>query len=135
MKLPEAEIERLAKIGMTTSISAYAKRVNYYLGPHHSWEAQGPDVREYWRATVRAIVASIPGSMCALVVRGYLELHRLDKQGKNESPEAEAIREALDAPQRQLTAYELGVIQRLLDDLAEAPVGHEAISPPSDVAR
>ncbi len=41
-----------------------------------------------------------------LVAKGLVELHRLIKDGRDDSPEAEAVRDALDAPLRALNRIE-----------------------------
>src|SRR5438132_4784330 len=60
-----------------------------------------------------------------LVLKGLVELHRLIKDGKDDSPEAESIRDALDAPLKALNRTEKERAQWLSEDLysvSEPPV-------------
>ena len=52
-----------------------------------------------------------------LVAKGLVALHRLIKEGKDDSPEAEAIRDALDAPLKALNRIEKERAQWLSEDL------------------
>jgi hypothetical protein len=52
-----------------------------------------------------------------LVAKGLVELHRLMKDGKDDSPEAEAVRDALDAPMKALNRTEKERAQWLSEDL------------------
>lgn len=61
-----------------------------------------------------------------LAVKSLIALHRLIKDGKDDSPEAEAIRDALDAPLSALNAAEKERAQWLSEDLysvSEPPAG------------
>ena len=51
------------------------------------------------------------------VLRGYLRLHQLTVEGRDESPDADAVRDSLDLPWRALTDTERGGIQGLSADL------------------
>jgi hypothetical protein len=51
------------------------------------------------------------------VVRGYLRLHQLDVEGRDESPEADLVRDSLDLPWQSLTDREKERIQGLSADL------------------
>jgi hypothetical protein len=50
-------------------------------------------------------------------VRGLRELHRLTLEGRQDSPEADAVRDATDAPWRALTEVEKRRIGGLSEDL------------------
>lgn len=52
-----------------------------------------------------------------LAATGLVELHRLINDGKDDSPEAESIRDALDAPLRALNRTEKERAQWLSEDL------------------
>ena len=52
-----------------------------------------------------------------LVAKGLVELHRLITAGKEDSPDAESVRDALDAPLKALNATEKTRSQWLSDDL------------------
>jgi tetratricopeptide (TPR) repeat protein len=52
-----------------------------------------------------------------LVAKGLVELHRLGKDGKDDSPEAESVRDALDAPLNALNRTEEERAQWLSEDL------------------
>src|SRR5262249_25640748 len=52
-----------------------------------------------------------------LVAKGLVALHRLIKEGKDDSSEAESIRDALDAPLKALNASERERAQWLSEDL------------------
>jgi tetratricopeptide (TPR) repeat protein len=52
-----------------------------------------------------------------LVARGLLALHRLITEGKEDSPEADAVRDALDSPLRVLSRVEKERAQWLSEDL------------------
>jgi len=52
-----------------------------------------------------------------LVAKGLVELHRLIIAGKDDSPEAESVRDALDAPLKALNATEKTRAQWLSEDL------------------
>lgn len=52
-----------------------------------------------------------------LVAKGLIALHQLDKDGKDDSPEAEAIRDSLDLPLRALNRIERERSQWLSEDL------------------
>lgn len=52
-----------------------------------------------------------------LVAKGLVDLHRLDRAGKDDSPEAESIRDALDAPLDALSQAERERAQWLSEDL------------------
>jgi tetratricopeptide (TPR) repeat protein len=52
-----------------------------------------------------------------LVAKGLVELHRLIKAGKDDSPEAESVRDAVDAPLKALNAAEKARAQWLSEDL------------------
>src|SRR4051794_28149742 len=59
-----------------------------------------------------------------LVAKGLVALHRLIRDGKDDSPEAEAVRDALDAPLKALSRTEKERAQWLSEDLysvSEAP--------------
>ena len=61
-----------------------------------------------------------------LVAKGLVELHRLMKDGKDDSPEAESVRDALDAPLNALNRIEEERAQWLSEDLysvSEPPAG------------
>jgi tetratricopeptide (TPR) repeat protein len=61
-----------------------------------------------------------------LVAKGLLALHRLIKEGKDDSSEAESVREALDAPLKGLNPAEKEGAQWLSEDLysiSEPPAG------------
>ncbi len=69
-----------------------------------------------------------------LVVRGLVALHRLIKEGKDDSPDAERIRDAPDAPLKALNATEKNRAQWLSDDLysisePDAGTKHRAMDP------
>lgn len=51
------------------------------------------------------------------VLRGYLRLHQLTVEGRDESPDADAVRDSLDLPWRALTETEKQRIQGLSADL------------------
>ena len=51
------------------------------------------------------------------VVRGYLRLHQLTVEGRDESPDADAVRDSLDRPWRALTDVERDRVQGLSADL------------------
>lgn len=51
------------------------------------------------------------------VVRGFLRLHQLTAEGRDESPDADAVRDSLDLPWRALTENEKEKIQGLSADL------------------
>jgi tetratricopeptide (TPR) repeat protein len=55
-----------------------------------------------------------------LVAKGLVELHRLITADKNDSPEAEAVRDALDAPLKALNPTEKARAQWLSEDLYSA---------------
>ena len=62
----------------------------------------------------------------ALVAKGLVAIHRLIKDGKDDSPEAESIRDALDAPLSALNAVEKERARWLSEDLysvSEPPAG------------
>ena len=63
-----------------------------------------------------------------LVVKGLLELHRLMKDGKDDSPEAESIRDALDAPLSALSRADYERSRWLSEDLY-------SVSEPDDSVR
>src|SRR5580692_2787275 len=52
-----------------------------------------------------------------LVAKGLVELHALIKRGDDDSPEAESIRDALDAPLKALNPVEKERAQFLSEDL------------------
>lgn len=52
-----------------------------------------------------------------MMAKGLVALHRLIKEGKDDSPEAEAIRDALDAPLKVLSQGEKERAQWLSDDM------------------
>ena len=52
-----------------------------------------------------------------LVAKGLVALHRLIKDGKNDSPEAESVRDALDAPLKALNRTDKQRAQWLSEDL------------------
>jgi len=52
-----------------------------------------------------------------LVEKGLIELHQLLKQGLEDSEEAEAIRDSLDAPLDALSPSEMERAQQLSEDL------------------
>src|SRR2546423_1356575 len=52
-----------------------------------------------------------------LVAKGLVELHRLIKDGKDDSPEAESVRDALDTPLKALNRTEKERAQLLSEDL------------------
>jgi tetratricopeptide (TPR) repeat protein len=52
-----------------------------------------------------------------LVAKGLVALHRLIKEGKDDSPEAESVRDALDAPLKALNRAEKERAQWLSEDL------------------
>jgi hypothetical protein len=61
-----------------------------------------------------------------LVAKGLIALHRLIKEGKDDSSEAESVRDALDAPLKALNATEREQAQLLSEDLysiSEPPAG------------
>jgi hypothetical protein len=51
------------------------------------------------------------------MAQGLVELHRLIKEGKDDSPEAESVRDALDAPLKALSPNEKERAQWLSEDL------------------
>jgi hypothetical protein len=51
------------------------------------------------------------------VIRGFLQLHKLDLAGQNTSPEADIVRDALDAPWRELSEVERERMNGLSEDL------------------
>jgi len=51
------------------------------------------------------------------VVRGFLQLHKLDLAGKNTSPEADIVRESMDAPWLALSEAERERLTGLSEDL------------------
>ena len=51
------------------------------------------------------------------VAKGLVALHRLIKDGKDDSPEAESVRDALDAPLKALSRVEKDRAQWLSEDL------------------
>ncbi|EAQ81758.1 tetratricopeptide repeat protein [Blastopirellula marina] len=51
------------------------------------------------------------------VAKGMIELHRLMKEGKDDSPEADAVRDAMDAPYAELNKQERERIGWLSEDL------------------
>ena len=53
------------------------------------------------------------------VLQGYLRLHQLTVEGRDESPEADAVRDSLDRPWRLLTDAEREQVQGLSVDLFE----------------
>lgn len=61
--------------------------------------------------------SSFGGSSFKLVVRGLLALHQLIKEGKDDSAEAESVRDALDAPLKALNRTEKERVQWLSEDL------------------
>ncbi|HVA51690.1 MAG TPA: hypothetical protein VNH11_35445 [Pirellulales bacterium] len=64
-----------------------------------------------------------------LVAKGLLDLHRLIKEGKDDSMEAEAIRDALDAPLKALNPTEKARAQWLSEDLYSVSEPPAAINP------
>ena len=60
------------------------------------------------------------------MVRGVRELHLLMAQGKDDSPEADAIREATDAPWESLSEIERQRVRNLSEDLYSL---HERVAP------
>src|SRR5437588_5780470 len=52
-----------------------------------------------------------------LVAQGLIALHRLIKEGKDDSPEAESIRDALDAPLKALNRIDKERARSLSEDL------------------
>jgi hypothetical protein len=61
-----------------------------------------------------------------LVAKGLVALHRLIKEGKDDAPEAESVRDALEAPLKALNATEKERAQWLSEDLysvSEPPAG------------
>ncbi len=65
------------------------------------------------------------------MVRGVRELHRLIAEGKDDSPEADAIRDSTDAPWESLSEIERRRVRNLSEDLysLQEPI---ASSPPSN---
>ena len=66
----------------------------------------------------------ISSSSFRLIAKGLIELHRLIMAGKVDSPEAESVRDALDAPLKALSRSEKERAQWLSEDLysvSEAP--------------
>ncbi len=61
--------------------------------------------------------ATFGSSSFGLVARGLVELHRLGKEGKDDSPEAELVRDAMDAPWNALSRTEVERAQWLSEDL------------------
>lgn len=59
------------------------------------------------------------------VERGIRELHRLEADGRDESPDADAIRDALDGPWRALTDGERERLRDLSASLASGHAGPE----------
>ena len=53
------------------------------------------------------------------VLEGYLRLHQLTVAGRDESPEADAVRDSLDLPWRLLTEADREQVQGLSADLFE----------------
>lgn len=51
------------------------------------------------------------------VIRGFLQLHQFTVEGRDESPEADAVRDSLDLPWRALTETERDRVQGLSADL------------------
>src|SRR5438132_11477626 len=51
------------------------------------------------------------------VAKGLVELHRLIRDGKDDSPEAESVRDALDAPLNGLNRIEDERVQWLSEEL------------------
>jgi len=52
-----------------------------------------------------------------LIAKGLIDLHRLIRQGNDDSPEGESIRDALDAPLKRLSRTEKERTQWLSEDL------------------
>src|ERR1035438_3616310 len=52
-----------------------------------------------------------------LAAKGLVELHRLIKDGQDDSPEAESVRDALDVPMKALNRTERDQAQWLSEDL------------------
>jgi hypothetical protein len=63
-----------------------------------------------------------------LVVKGLLQLHRLTKERKDDSPEADSVRDALDAPLSALSRTEYERSRWLSEDLY-------SVSEPDDSVR
>jgi len=66
------------------------------------------------------------------VVRGVRDLHRLSIEGQDEAPEADAIRDATDAPWEALTEVERRRIRGLSEDLYSISNPDERSDRPSD---
>ena len=64
-----------------------------------------------------------------LAAKGLVELHRLIKDGKEDSPEAESVRDALDAPLNALNRTEEERAQWLSEDL------YSISEPPTEIGR
>ena len=60
------------------------------------------------------------------MVRGVRELHRLVAEGKDDSPEADAIRDATDGPWESLSEIERRRVRNLSEDLYSL---HEPLAP------
>jgi hypothetical protein len=63
-----------------------------------------------------------------VVAKGLVALHRLIKEGKDDSPEAESVRDALDAPLHALNPIEKERAQWLSEDLYSVSEPLAAIS-------
>ena len=66
------------------------------------------------------------------MVRGNRELHQLLAAGKDDSPEAEAIRDATDVPWEALSEVERNRVRGLSEDLyslVEPPAAPEPMTP------
>lgn len=66
------------------------------------------------------------------VLRGYLRLHQLEVEGRDESVDADSVRDSLDVPWRALSADERERVQGLSTDLfsiSKPPAGLEEYSP------
>ena len=60
---------------------------------------------------------AVSSSSFELMAKGLIELHRLIKEGKDDSPEAESVRDALDVPLKALSPSEKERAQWLSEDL------------------
>src|SRR5260221_8728536 len=69
-----------------------------------------------------------------VVVRGVRELHQLSVAGKDDSPEADAIRDATDGPWEALSEVERNRVRNLSEDLyslVEPPPAAQPMNPKS----
>jgi tetratricopeptide (TPR) repeat protein len=63
------------------------------------------------------------------MVRGTRELHQLIRAGKDDSPEADAIRDATDGPWQALSEIERNRVRQLSEDLYSLVEPHPSIQP------